>query len=92
MRLKSKDELKVVRESHHKRYGESNVIGKLRAHGRFRIRYAERDDQPVFMGWCQAAGTADMFRICIWKNADDYRFEIIEQTPYKQAQISSLPF
>jgi hypothetical protein len=44
------------------------------------------------MGWCQAAGTADMFRICIWKNSDDYRFEIIEQTPYKKAQISSLPF
>jgi len=90
--LKNKEELDTLRESHVKNYGESDVIGKLRAHGRFRAHYNENlpgtsGPKPEFKGWCQAVGTGDGFRITIWKNENDFRFEIVELIPYSKSKI-----
>jgi|694.fasta_scaffold39906_15 hypothetical protein len=94
-RLKDKEELNKLRESHVQNYGESNVIGKLRAHGRFRAHYNENlpgtaGPKPDYKGWCQAVGTGDGFRITIWKNENDFRFEIVEGESY--ASSTKIPF
>jgi len=93
-RLKDKEQLDKLRESHVEAYGNSNVIGKLRAHGRFRVWFNENlpgaGPKPDYKGWCQAVGTGDGFRITIWKNENDFRFEIVEEESY--ASSTKIPF
>lgn len=81
-----------MRESHLENYGNSKAIGKIRAHGRFSKKSPNLpgvDNKPIFQGWCQAAGTGDSFRIVIWQNENDFRFEIVESKPY---YYSTVPF
>jgi len=52
-------------------------------------------DQPEFKGFCQAVGTADVFRVSAWINKDgSMRIEISENEGYKPLPKSNsvLPF
>lgn len=81
--MKNLDELKVLRKKHYDRYSQSTQVGKLRAWGRLKkLATKQNSDKPVYRGWCQATGTADVFTITIWDNDNNYRFEICEDSGY----------